>query len=69
VHTVPESAEATTLATEMQNGAIVEHDHTGTTGKAGLLKAGLAVYCRCDVAKTRPIPKALTPAEGAHFQK
>ena len=47
-HAIAEGAEPATLATEMQEGTAIEHDHTIAAGGAGLLKAGLAVGQRRD---------------------
>jgi len=62
-----ERAEAAALDAEMQNGSVVERDHTATAGVAGLLKSGLAVRRRRHAARRRLIiSKALTLPEGAH---
>ncbi len=41
-HAIAEGAEPATLATEMQEGAVVERDHAATAGGAWLLHVGLA---------------------------
>ena len=45
---IAKGAEPATLATEMQEGAVIEHDHTIAAAGAGLLKAGLPVGQRRD---------------------